>query len=354
MELVATPDNPMPDGAEVRRVLTKDGIALRVARWMPAGVPKGTICILQGRAEFIEKYFEVTRELLDRGFSVVAFDWRGQGGSQRALADARKGHVGDFAFFVRDLDAIRLQVLEADCPKPHIALAHSMGGAVALQQARRGLLPFERLVTTAPMIALSHALLRNPGAARALSRFLTLIGWGPSWVPGGGETSISTKPFAGNPLTGDPVRYARNANAAAAIRDWAIGDPTLAWLNGAFSLMRRLAEPRAALEIRTPTLILAAGADAICATPAIERFASRLKSGGAIVLKGARHEIMMESDAIRAEFWAAFDAFVPGTHELPETAVENERTSPPSAAGEALQGGGVDARVSGSHDRAAV
>jgi lysophospholipase len=28
---------------------------------------------------------------------------------------------------------------------------------------------------------------------------------------------------------------------------------------------------------------------------------------------GARHELMMEQDRYRVQFWAAFDAFVPGT-----------------------------------------
>ena len=67
------------------------------------------------------------------------------------------------------------------------------------------------------------------------------------------------------------------------------------------------------LKIRLPTLIVAAGADPVCATPATERFAARLKAGHAIVLPAARHEILMERDAIREQFWAAFDAFIPGT-----------------------------------------
>jgi lysophospholipase len=77
--------------------------------------------------------------------------------------------------------------------------------------------------------------------------------------------------------------------------------------------MKRLSDPRVPLGIRMPTLILAAGADPVCGTPATERFAARLKAGHAIVLPGARHEIMMERDAVRDLFWAAFDAFVPGT-----------------------------------------
>jgi lysophospholipase len=47
-------------------------------------------------------------------------------------------------------------------------------------------------------------------------------------------------------------------------------------------------------------------------TAAAERFAARLKAGRAIVLPGAMHELLVERDPVRSQFWAAFDAFVPG------------------------------------------
>ena len=58
--------------------------------------PRGTVAILGGRGEFIEKYFEVAEDLLSRGLAVATMDWRGQGGSERPLRNARKGHVDDF------------------------------------------------------------------------------------------------------------------------------------------------------------------------------------------------------------------------------------------------------------------
>ena len=46
----------------------EDGLVLRVARWRPtARRTRGTVCILQGRAEFIERYFETITELRRRG-----------------------------------------------------------------------------------------------------------------------------------------------------------------------------------------------------------------------------------------------------------------------------------------------
>ena len=36
-------------------------------------------------------------------------------------------------------------------------------------------------------------------------------------------------------------------------------------------------------------------------------------AGSHLVVVGAQHELLMEQDRYRAQFWAAFDAFVPGT-----------------------------------------
>jgi lysophospholipase len=62
--------------------------------------------------------------------------------------------------------------------------------------------------------------------------------------------------------------------------------------------------------------MIAAGADVIVATPTIARFASRLRAGAHLVIAGSRHHILMERDAFRGQFWAAFDAFVPGSTSL--------------------------------------
>lgn len=311
MKLVSTPDNPVPAASDVSRIRAADGVGLRVARWdARTESPRGTVTIFQGRSELIEKWAETIGELLERGFAVVAFDWRGQGGSDRALPDPRKGHVRRFRHYVRDVEAVAAQVLP-QCPKPHFVLAHSMCAAIALDLARRGKLPAERLVALSPMIALARV--DRPRVARASMRASRLFGLGSTYVPGGGETSMMTRPFAGNKLSSDERRYVRNAELAAAAKEWAIGAPTVTWLDEAFGLMRALGEPRAALDIRMPVLIVTGGADEVALTSATERFAAWLKTGPTLVIPGARHELLSETDAIRAQVWSAFDAFVPGT-----------------------------------------
>ncbi len=309
-ELFAHPDYPVPGHGKVWLAATRDGARLRFASWRPTVKPvRGTVVLVQGRAEFIERYSETVADLRRRGFHVLAFDWRGQGGSQRFVRRERKGHVGWLRHYETDL-ALAMAQMQAGFPAPYFVLAHSMGAALCLDAAREGRLPVSRLVALAPMLGL--AMVENPRSASRLASFLFWLGFGRAFVPGGGDTAIATKPFDGNRLTGDAARYARNSALSAAARHLPVGDPTVGWVRTAFRLMARLGTPSAALEVRVPTLVIAAGQDPIVSTPAIERFAARLKTGAALVLPNARHEILMESDAIRAQFWAAFDAFVPG------------------------------------------
>ena len=103
MELYALDGNPVPEGGVVGTVMTPDGVRLRYARWRAlARRSLGTICLLHGRSEAIEKYFETVDDLRRRGFAVATFDWRGQGGSDRHLRNPMKGHVDSFAEYDRD------------------------------------------------------------------------------------------------------------------------------------------------------------------------------------------------------------------------------------------------------------
>jgi lysophospholipase len=311
MRLVSVPANPVPEGAIVATLKTSDGVSLRGVRWPPPPGRKGTVCVFQGRAEFIEKYFEVARDLRARGFAVATMDWRGQGLSDRELRDPRKGHVDDFSEYETDLSTFMKEIVMPDCPPPYYALAHSMGAAILIRAANAGQRWFDRMVLTAPMIKLADIPLA--GFAPLVLRTLRYAGFGTAYVPGGGPDMIQAQPFVGNILTSDPVRHARTVAVLDAEPDLGLGAPTVAWADSAFRVMQEFGDPTYATNLRHPILILAAGRDKIVSTAAIERFAIHMRAGSHLVLPGAQHEIMMEQDVLRQQFWAAFDAFVPGT-----------------------------------------
>ena len=311
MNLHAIPANPVPEGAVTGQITTTDGVKIRYARWNPTAPRRGTVCMLPGRGDMIEKYFEVVEELRRRGFAVTVHDWRGQGGSERRLRNPRKGYVRSFDEYQLDLEALIRDVVLPDCPPPMFALAHSTGGLILLEAVKQGRRWFDRAVMTAPL--LRFAGMRGGPIVPFLTNVSRLVGLGRMYVPGGGPEPIVFGPFLGNRATSDPVRYERSASIIQSAPNLAIGSPTIAWAHAAFDVMDRVADPSYAGEIRQPLLIIAAGRDEIVSNAAIERFATRLRAGAHLVVAGSRHEILMERDVFRGQFWAAFDAFVPGS-----------------------------------------
>ncbi|RQH05892.1 alpha/beta hydrolase [Bradyrhizobium sp. RP6] len=311
MTLVSIPSNPVPENVVSGTIRTPDGAELRFARWAPPANRKGTVCVFTGRGEQIEKYFETVRDLRDRGFAVAMIDWRGQGHSSRRLRDPRKGYVRDFSDFEIDVETFVQQVVLPDCPPPFFALAHSMGGTVMLRVAHAGKRWFDRMVLSAPMIDLPGRTTSFP--VRALLKTMRLLGQGGRYVPGGSDRLTGLDPFINNPLTSDPVRYARNAAILEEDPTLGLASPTVAWADTAFRAMHTFKRVNYPSQIRQPILMLAASNDSVVSTAAIEEFAYHLRAGSHLVIAGAKHEILQEQDRYRSQFWAAFDAFVPGT-----------------------------------------
>jgi lysophospholipase len=312
MKLVSIPANPVPDNVVTGMLKTPDGVSIRFARWAPPAGRRGTVVICQGRAEWIEKYFETVRDLRSRGFAVATLDWRGQGLSERALSDRRKGYVRDFSEYDIDLETLMKEVVLPDCPPPIFALGHSTGATVLIRAAHRGHRWFDRMVLTAPLIALG-GVDYTAGYGPLIVRVMRIGGFGPMYIPKADTSVVESRPFLGNILTSDPVRYARNAAILEADPALGVGPPTVAWMDAAFRAMRKMQEHSYPAHIRQPMLIVAGGSDAVVSNAAIEDFASLLRAGSHLVIVGALHEILMEQDRYRTQFWAAFDAFVPGT-----------------------------------------
>lgn len=312
MELHGLDSNPVPDGAVVGAVLTSDGVTLRYARWRTtARRSLGTVCLFQGRGECIERYFEVVGDLRRRGFAVAIVDWRGQGGSERRLRDPRKGHLDSFEEYDRDLEAFMQQVALPDCPPPHFALGHSTGGLVCLRAVGQGRSRFTRMLLTSPLLGLGPTR-PSPAFACRLAAFLTAIGLGEMKLPRSKSPPIETLPFEGNALTSDPARFARNVEIARRLPQVGVGVPTYGWLYAACKAMGEAGDPDFGPAVGVPILMVAGSLDVIVSLQAIEGLAGQLRTGSQVMIAGARHELMMERNSLREQFFAAFDAFIPG------------------------------------------
>ena len=138
MKLVSIPANPVPDNHVVGTDQDAGRREPALCALAAAGRAAGTVCIFQGRSEWIEKYFETVRDLRGRGFAVATLDWRGQGLSDRMLSDRRKGYVRDFSDYDIDLETFMREIVLPDCPPPIFALGHSTGATVLIRAAHKG------------------------------------------------------------------------------------------------------------------------------------------------------------------------------------------------------------------------
>jgi lysophospholipase len=308
-DLVELPGFAAPTGAVVEWVTLDGGIRLRTARWMlPDDQTQGTVLLLQGRTEFIEKYYEVVAELLQRGLSVITFDWRGQGLSTRLLDDPLKSHIADFSEFDADIACVVTRILKEHGTRPYYGLAHSMGGNVLLRYLRDFPHEFDRAVLCAPMLAVKTDPFPQ-WVARALATTCRCGGARETYVLGGSPQDPLAQPFEGNRVTTDRARYERGKAFVLHDRRLASGSPTFGWLEAAFRSMDLVATEDFAAMIETPLLLVGAAQDQIVQPGADLVLVQRIKRGMYVMLK-AEHEILMERAEIRRAFWGCFDPFI--------------------------------------------
>jgi lysophospholipase len=309
LDFYPTPENPLPAGARCVTVATPDGHQLRTLVAVQPGA-RGTVVVLGGRGDYMERYFETMRDLQARGLAVVSFDFRGQGGSGRLLRDRNRGHIRDFSAYVEDLGAVMEQEVLRQCPAPYYALAHSTGGNILLHALRRHAW-FDRAVVLSPLIGINYGLWPLPVVA-ALVFLACWSGFGWLFLPGQPKRPMGRKDFPGNPLTSDAWRWQRDSHVLEVAPQLGIGAPTFSWLRAARKATAALRAMGPRHHLLAPCLVIAAGRDTVVNQPAIRRFARRVPGVALVDIAESLHEILGERDEIRAQFFAAFDAFVLG------------------------------------------
>jgi len=287
------------DGTILRRAAA-DGVGLRLGIW-PRADARGTVLMFTGRTEYIEKYGPAAIDFAARGYASATLDWRGQGRSDRLIADPLLGHVGHFRDYQADVAVLLAQAAAADLPRPWFLLAHSMGGAIGLRALIEGL-PVAAAVFSGPMWGFNvspplKALAWGVGGAA------TLVGLGARGAPGTGvDNYVSATPVPGNGLTTDPEMYAFMVRMLDQNPGLGVGRPTCGWVFEALRECRALARaPLPAL----PVLITLGDGEEVVSPTAVEAMAARWPTAELRRFAACRHEIMMETEALRTAFYDA-------------------------------------------------
>lgn len=290
--------------------MTGDGASIRYGIWRSdTGNGSGSVVLLNGRREFLEKYDETIGELNRKEFDVYSFDWRGQGMSKRLLPDRLKGHIKSYDRYLQDLGDFINQIVKPNAVEPILFLAHSMGAHVALRFMHDHPTVVYRAVLVAPLIDIMPSPYPK-WMIEILTRLAVNTGFAEAYVPGAKHKNPLRSAFEGNPLTSDPERYRVEGKALADNPDLALGGLTFGWLAATLQSISLLRQPGYAERIKTPVLIVGAGKDRVVCADAMKSVCSRMPDCRLKVIEGALHEVLMETDPIRQKFWHEFDRFM--------------------------------------------
>lgn len=292
-----------PDTGRAVWLAASDGVRLRLAFWPLEGA-RGTVLLLPGRTEYVEKYGRAAQDLARRGFAMMAVDWRGQGLSDRLGPVRMMGHVADFQHFQRDVDAILgalPRLCGPDLPMPRSLVAHSMAGAIALRALIRGApqtAGIRGAVFTGPMWDIAFAPTTRPFAG-TIARAACLLGLGRRFAPGtSGETYVSKAGFADNSLTTDREMWEYMRRQVTTHPELSLSGPSMRWLDGA------IREARAFLTTPLPELpveVYLGSLENIVSQKAMRDLCMRWPGAALHVLDGKQHEVMMEDPETRAQ-----------------------------------------------------
>lgn len=287
-----------PADGYARWLQAADGVQIRVGVW-PHGGTKGTVFLLPGRTEYIEKYGRAATDLAQRGYATVSIDWRGQGLADRPLEAPLTGHVDDFAEYQLDMNAVLTFARAEGLPEPWFMLAHSMGGCIGLRSLM-GKHPFKAAAFSAPMWGILIAAWMRPMAV-ALSSASRWLRFDDRLVPGTKETTyVLNSPFLGNTLTTDPEMWDYMRQQALACPDLVLAGPSLGWLQAA------LKECHALSLLPSPDLavVTALGLqERIIDTGPVHARMARWPKGTLSLYPGSEHEVMMERPTTRGRFF---------------------------------------------------
>ncbi|HDZ8965810.1 TPA: alpha/beta fold hydrolase [Aeromonas dhakensis] len=273
----------------------KDGVTIRYAALRQAKVDRA-ILIVNGRVESYLKYQELAWDLWRQGYSLYLIDHRGQGLSDRLLADPEKGYVDQFDDYVLDLKQFHDEVIAPDQPAKLFLLAHSMGGAISARYLERWPDDIEAAVLSSPMMGINLGGLPK-WLAKGLAATIGTVGcWLGEPPYGPGQGPYESHDFADNGLSHSAARYQAFRELYEQRPQIKLGGATAHWIyQGITGADAAIADAGA---IKTPLLLLQAGNDSVVDNAAQDAFCTKAncEGGKPLRIEGAWHELFIESD----------------------------------------------------------
>jgi len=287
----------------------------------------GAVVISSGRTESYIKYKEMIYTLHSAGYSVYIHDHRGQGFSDRIVHpncktkdgetlshDPQMGHVLDFDNYVRDLKTFYNEKVAPAGHQNLFLLAHSMGGGIATLYIQEHQNDFKAAALSSPMHEPKS--LGTGAIVCGIAGFGELIRKGFDRCP---RYAATKKPYVQKTCPGDHepsslmTHSCERYNAISELYNEQdnevvkLGGPSAHWLANACDASDRMLKNTS--KVKTPVLVLQAEEDVAVSAKGQNEFCKKVanlgnggcgsESGGPVIIKGAYHELFIESDVYR-------------------------------------------------------
>lgn len=275
---------------------------------------KGSVVILHGFSEFIEKYSEIIYYFSQQGYDVYMLEHFGHGFSERSVSvgdNLSKVIIDEFEVYVEDVDQFVNDVVKPshDDSKPLFLYGHSMGGGIATRHLEKHPNTFDAAVLSSPMIEVNLGFTPK-WVAKFISASAKAFNSGDKYVFGHYD-------YTPEDLFSDPACPATSYNRYAYgllkryndIYSQTYG-ATWSWLNTSLKATDRMIKKSEAEKVTIPVLLFQAEDDSLVKSGGQLKFASRAPNVNLIKCPNTHHEIFNSPDPIARAYWiTVFDFF---------------------------------------------
>ena len=256
----------------------------------------GTVIVLQGAGDSLERYADIFGGLSKRGYYVASFDWFGQDQSDTCESFRNKADKYDLKQHINDFDRFLHDVVYPGCPPPYYLLCYDMGCVIGLNAMDFINNQIDRILCVSPL--LSPLGVSMDSLWHKINYQLCSLGL--KRIEFSQDANNVTQKFDQN---GKSIEIQSIKKSFFNRR----------WLSQYCKAIRTLEQRLQNNDLRVPTLFLLANHDKLSSENTAQQMCNNVRLVDYIKISGVDHDILHSSDKHLNQFWAVLDTFIPGT-----------------------------------------
>ncbi|MBQ6321495.1 MAG: alpha/beta fold hydrolase [Lachnospiraceae bacterium] len=272
---------------------------------------KGTIVMLHGFSESVDKFRETVWYFLQNGYNVWLMEHRGHGRSFRCVKDPSLVHIPDYRSMLRDLRYFVSKIVipaKTTRDKPLYLFAHSMGGGLGACYLERYPDDFSKAILSSPMLEIDASGI-PVWLMRLFANANILLQKGDTPLPG--SSGYQSDPDFENSCSNCLARYTWYHNYTNANPQFQTCVVSIQTALQFLKITKEATNPKNCERVKANVLLLQAGKDTTVRPGGQEAFIRQIGKHGRLVhFANAKHEIFMGQNADLEAYYREIFSFL--------------------------------------------